>query len=138
MFSYFVYSQNREIIICRFCTSRLSTTQSKNTQGHQKLHRQGGGVGTCRFCLKPSGGDAGPAELHGVEGQHSEGVVDVGRQLEVRCRPVAGDLGEIMPVTSVVQRVLILDQKFCVKQKKKMIIVVQDWLRNRLHDGIFA
>ncbi|TNN71679.1 hypothetical protein EYF80_018030 [Liparis tanakae] len=41
---------------------------------------------------QPSGGEAGPAVIHGVEGQHSEGVVDVGRQLEVRRRLGAGDL----------------------------------------------
>lgn len=37
------------------------------------------------------------------------------------CGLGAGDLGEIMPVTSVVQRVFILDQEFCVKKKQKTI-----------------
>lgn len=77
------------------------------------------GICTCRFCLNHPGGEAGAAEVHSVEGQHSEGVVDVGGQLEVSRRPGAGDLGEIMPVTSVVQEVFILDQKFCVEYSKR-------------------
>lgn len=70
---------------------------------------------TGRFCLKHSGGEAGVAETHRVEGQNSEDVGDVGWQLEVSCRLGSRDLSEIMPVTSVVQWVFILDQKFCVK-----------------------
>lgn len=58
---------------------------------------------TCSVCLEHSGGETGAAETHSVEGQNSKGVVDVGRQLEVSRRLGSGDLGEILPVATVVQ-----------------------------------
>lgn len=67
---------------------------------------------TCSFSLEHSGGETGAAETHSVEGQDSEDVVDVGWQFEVSCRLGSRDLGEIVPVARVVQRVLILDLKF--------------------------
>lgn len=76
-------------------------------------------VCTCSFCLEHSGWKTGPAETDGVEGQNSEGVVDVGRQFEVSCRLCSKHLGKIVPVAAVVKNVFILDQKFCVKTAKK-------------------
>lgn len=69
---------------------------------------------TCSFCFVHSGGEAGAAETHSVESQDSEDVVDEGGELEVGCSFGSRDLGEIMPVTTVVEGVFILDQKHCV------------------------
>ena len=88
---------------------------------------------TCRFCLKHPGGEAGPTEAHGIESQNPEGVVDVGRQLEVSSRLGSRDLGEVVPVTSVVQRVVILDQKLCVKQRKTSTV---NWTLHTRSDKI--
>lgn len=77
---------------------------------------------TCRFCLVYPGRWARVAEPYSVDSQNSEGVVDIRRQFEVSCRLGSRDLSKIMPVTSMVQGVFILNQKFCVKKKKKSIL----------------
>lgn len=61
------------------------------------------------------------AETHSVQSQDAEGVVDVGRQFEVSGRLGSRHLGEVVPVATMVQRVLKLDQKFCRKRKKREV-----------------
>lgn len=72
---------------------------------------------TCGLCLERPRGETGVAETHSIEGEDSEHVVGVGWQFEVSCRSCSRDLGEIVPVTSVVQRVFILDEECCAEQK---------------------
>lgn len=76
-----------------------------------------GGTRTRGLGLEHPGRETGAAETHGVQSQNAEGVVDVRRQFEVSCRLGSRDLGEVVPVAVLLQRVLILDQKFCRTQK---------------------
>ena len=69
------------------------------------------GVLTCRLGLVHPGGGAGAAEAHGVQRQHPEDVVGVGGQLEAGGGPGARGLRQVVPVSAVVQGVLVLDQE---------------------------
>lgn len=80
-----------------------------------------GSVRTRHLGLEHPGRETGAAETHSVQSQNAEGVVDVGRQFEVNRRLGPGDLGEVVPVAAMVQRVLILDQKFCRKHRKMQV-----------------
>lgn len=88
-------------------------------------------IRTRRLGFEHPGGETGPAETHSVQSQDAEGVVDVRRQLEVDRGLGPGDLGEVVPVAPVVQRVLVLDQKFCRKQ-------VGGWETGRLITSLHA
>ena len=72
---------------------------------------RGSGGLTCGLGLVHPGGGAGTAEAHGVQRQHPEGVVGVGRQLEAGGGPGARHLRQVVPVSAVVQGVLVLDQE---------------------------
>ena len=73
---------------------------------------QGCSVLTCSLRLVHPGGGAGTAEPHCVQRQHPEGVVGVGGQREVGGGPSARSLRQVVPVSAVVKRVLVLDQEF--------------------------
>lgn len=78
------------------------------------------------------------AQTHSVQSQDAEGVVDVRRQLEVDRGLGPGDLGEVVPVAPVVQRVLILDQKFCREQGKKTAGLSRLFACPRQHGGTYS
>lgn len=75
--------------------------------------------------LEHPGRETGAAETHSVQSQNAEGVVDVRRQFEVNRRLGSGDLGEVVPVAVMVQRVLILDQESCRKHRKMQVYYIK-------------
>lgn len=90
-----------------------------------------GSIRTRGLGLEHPGGETGPAETHSVQSQNAEGVVDVRRQFEVSCRLGPRDLSEVVPVAAMVQRVLILDQKFCSRHRKMHVYYM--WPRVRIN-----
>ena len=81
--------------------------------------RPNSGTHTCWPGLVHPGGVAGLAQAHSVEGQDSEGVVDIGGELQVGRGPGAWDLRHVVPVAMMVQGVLVLDDEFCVREVGK-------------------
>ena len=68
---------------------------------------------TCRGGPVLAGGLAGLAVAHAVHTQHSERVVDVRRELQLRRGARPRSIRQVDPHPRLVEQILVLDQKLC-------------------------
>lgn len=84
---------------------------------------------TCWVGLVHPGGEAGVAEAHSIECQYPEGIVDIGRELEVGRGLGPRDLRQVVPEAMVMEGVLVLYEEFCVEKRQKAVTDCYEFMR---------